>query len=549
MQPYLFRKTSDSDSTITTDDEDSNHIMDHANSYAEDSLDRDILGNNASIKYNDISGPARPLEFPAPLVRCALTTSTDVIDHRTGNIIRATSVLMRRDRGHYRTRSRDTGCDIPDVAYMCRKKMADTTYGSIRLCIVLKRVSHQVIKFANSLGGGEASLPLWETTDDMVAVKVTNWSRLQSLRGRHLEDSVKELAALQQLVGTRCPNITPMLDALQNESHLFCVYPYISGGDLYDNLRLDHMSTSPTGRIDESLARLWFRQILCAISHLQKKGICHRGVCMENIMVDENNNIQLIDFGLCLRVPFEDPDNRKLVTDVSANTCRRLIKCQGQCGYLEYLAPEVAMQNEAFDGFATDLWAAGIILFEFLVGAKPFAMADKVNENFHMISNGNLDELLRLKDIHISSQAIDLLQNMLWFHPSKRFTLAEIVNHPWIRGCAEKKVLEHQNVSKDSSRWNMKSSSIDDCDENSANVLLNCYSELSLASTADISDGESQRLSPSSGHSLPQPPPYNEVKNTRQRRTWFASILFHLNKHRRQSNTKPMINQTKSELC
>jgi len=132
------------------------------------------------------------------------------------------------------------------------------------------------------------------------------------------------------------------------------------------------MENSQFGRVDETQVKLWFKQILSAISHLQKKGVCHRDLCMDNIIVDEYGNLRIVDFGLCLRVPFADPINRHLVTDVSAGTSRRLMKGQGQAGKWAYMSPEVALKAEVFDGFAIDLWSAGILLFEILVGKSKF---------------------------------------------------------------------------------------------------------------------------------------------------------------------------------
>jgi len=464
-----------------------------------DTLDREVLGCNASIGYIDIEakGPCRPLEFPAPIVDRGMTVSTDVIDHRTGDIIHATSVLMRVHAHNklYASRRQHLMCgsiDLPDKAYCVWKKLADTTYGSIRLCVVLKRVSDNVKRFASRLQGGEQCIPQWETTDEMVAIKVTNWDRLQSLRGRHLVDPIKELAAQQQLIGADHPHVISLLDTLQDEKHLFCIYPYLSGGDLYGAV-IDEMANSSTDKVDESLARKWFRQILCAVSHLQKRGICHRGISLENLMIDEDNNVQLIDFGLCLRVPFDDSDNSNMVTDVSANTSRRLMKQQGKCGYWEYMAPEMVSEELMFDGFATDLWSVGIVLFELIVARKPFGMADPVDENFKTISvEGNLAGLLRLKDIDISSQAINLMQNILWNDPAKRLNLEGIINHPWVRGSNYRKPQPTRSPIEEGSSWFMSSKSIDELMDLKPIEFDDCFPELTIAdstaSTADMSD-------------------------------------------------------------
>ncbi|KAL7462142.1 hypothetical protein ACHAXS_002529 [Conticribra weissflogii] len=386
-------------------------------------------------------------------------------------------------------------CALPDRAYCVRRKLCDTTYGSVRLCMVLKRRGRNVlgggvkglsagigdvgIVGPGAAGGGNSGWdsldkkkggdrgmfgfigePAWETTEEMVAIKVINWSKLQSLRGRHLEDPIKELAAMQ-LLGDYHPNVISISDSLQDETHLFCIYPFVSGGDLYERV-LDEMRLSPTGRMDESLARKWFRQILSALNQLQKKGICHRDLCMENILVDERNNIKIIDFGLCLRVPYADPNNRNLVTDVSANTARRLMKAQGQGGTWEYMAPEV-LNRDTFDGFAIDLWAVGIVLFELLIGKKPFSMPDAVDANFRYIAiNADLAGLLRMKGVELEKEAVDLLQKMLHLDPKKRLTLAEVVEHPWVkRGYSGDKVTRMYSVEDLGLRWFINSNPID----------------------------------------------------------------------------------------
>ena len=105
-----------------------------------------------------------------------------------------------------------------------------------------------------------------------------------------------------------------------------------------------------------------------ALFHLQRKGVCHRDISLENLVLDENDRLVLIDLGLSLRVPYTDPDNYGCVTDVSAGTSRRLMIAQGQGGRLMYAAPEIMEGKEIVDAFAIDLWSGGIVLFVMLVG-------------------------------------------------------------------------------------------------------------------------------------------------------------------------------------
>mgnify|MGYP005850831863 CR=1 FL=1 len=171
-----------------------------------------------------------------------------------------------------------------------------------------------------------------------------------------------------------------------------------------------------------------------ALLFLQRKGVCHRSICLENCLLDDNEQLVLIDAGLSLRVPYTDPYNCGGVIDVSGGSIRRLMNPQGQCGRLLYLAPEIIAQTP-FDGHASDLWAIGVILFNMLIGVEPFAQAHPSDARFHKIcQQGHLGEFLKHLGVSLSHEAIDLLQNMLWSDPRQRLTLADIMEHPWVLG-------------------------------------------------------------------------------------------------------------------
>jgi serine/threonine protein kinase len=163
-------------------------------------------------------------------------------------------------------------------------------------------------------------------------------------------------------------------------------------------------------------------------------GVCHRDISLENILLDDNDQVVIIDPGMSLRVPYSDPSNYGCVTDASAGTCRRLMKNQGQGGKLMYAAPEVIEREEVFDGFALDLFGAGVVLFVMLVGLAPFKWAHPSDKRYARIAKGGLKELLSNLEIAVSDEACDLLQGMFWRNPRKRSTLAEVMEHPWVIG-------------------------------------------------------------------------------------------------------------------
>jgi serine/threonine protein kinase len=281
--------------------------------------------------------------------------------------------------------------------------------------------------------------------------------------------------ACLQLLGNYHPNILGCLEVLQDDEWLYTVVPYCSGGDLYSAIRnrpkqLQHhhpyqqqqqqqqhrrnssdkstssestalcsstiaTTTSNWGGTDEVQARQWFRQLLEALLHLQRKGVCHRGLCLENILIEDDGSLVVVDFGLALRVPYADSNNPGGISDVSEGTTRLLIRAQGQSGLLTYMAPEILDNEEAFDGFTADLWSAGVLLFVFLVGLVPFKWPSLSDCRYAQINRGRLRELMACNLEHqISNEAVDLMQNMMWRDPRKRLTLAQVLQHPWVLG-------------------------------------------------------------------------------------------------------------------
>ncbi|KAG7353665.1 serine/threonine protein kinase [Nitzschia inconspicua] len=427
------------------------------NPFSPQQMHLDQFDEHATLRYDDVAaaGPAaRPLDFPAPTVYRATFVDVPARDHRSGSIHHLNHVLMRTNNGLHANNSVTNGCSIskqPATAYLPIKKLAKSIYGSVKLCIVLKRIENSQTNHCKTpegrqdyeddlLGASASSNSLqWESTDYLVAIKFSEWKRIHQLRGKHLEDPIKECAALQ-LVGNYHPHVIGALEILQDDHCLYTVMPYLGGGDLYGRL-LGYVGYRSTGDVggkgnigfDENLARMWFRQLLLAVDHLQKKGVCHRDISLENLILDKDDKLCLVDFGMALRVPYTDKYGGG-VTDVSAGTSRRLMVSQGQGGKLMYAAPEIIAQQTEVDPFATDLWSVGVVLFVMLVGLAPFKWAHPSDKRFASISKGGLKKLVEALDIPISAEAIDLLQGFLLADPRQRWTLAEAMQHPWVLG-------------------------------------------------------------------------------------------------------------------
>lgn len=128
--------------------------------------------------------------------------------------------------------------------------------------------------------------------------------------------------------------------------------------------------------------------------------------------------------GMCLRIPSRDP--------ADCYPRRSLIAPQGTCGKWIYMSPEIYKSHEPFDGYAVDLWAAGVVLFLMLTGFPPWERACLTDDRFKYMTGGYLVQMLTEWKIPISPDAMDLLQRMLFLDPKDRLSLAQVRAHPWM---------------------------------------------------------------------------------------------------------------------
>ena len=121
------------------------------------------------------------------------------------------------------------------------------------------------------------------------------------------------------------------------------IMEYISGGEL-----LSYISNRV--RLSEYESSLIFSQIISGVDYLHESGIYHRDLKLENIMLDKDNNVKIIDFGLAAI------DEGKAL--------------KRQCGSIHYIAPEVLAGP--YNGAKADIWSCGIIFYAMVTGDMPF---------------------------------------------------------------------------------------------------------------------------------------------------------------------------------
>ncbi|NXI03588.1 MKNK2 kinase, partial [Pachycephala philippinensis] len=188
---------------------------------------------------------------------------------------------------------------------------------------------------------------------------------------------------------------------------------------------------------NELEASVVVQDIASALHFLHNKGIAHRDLKPENILCespDQVSPVKICDFDLGSGI--------KLNGDCSPISTPELLT---PCGSAEYMAPEVV---EAFNEEASiydkrcDLWSLGVILYIMLSGYPPFHSwlspgfsPPAQNMLFESIQEGKYE--FPDKDwAHISFGAKDLISKLLVRDAKKRLSAAQVLEHPWVQGCA-----------------------------------------------------------------------------------------------------------------
>ena len=166
---------------------------------------------------------------------------------------------------------------------------------------------------------------------------------------------------------------------------------------------------------DEFQTYKYFSQVVNAVYFLHKNNLVHRDIKPENILL-KGDKIKLCDFGWCCET---NSNNRKSF-----------------CGTFEYMAPEII--KEIPYGKPVDIWALGILLYELYFGVSPFNSNKQNEEQTKEIINNIMEKKLFFNRKSIAYDMQDLIIHMLENDVNKRYTIDEVVAHPWFNKCKNK---------------------------------------------------------------------------------------------------------------
>ena len=231
-------------------------------------------------------------------------------------------------------------------------------------------------------------------TGKIYVIKVMNKSDFKEQK--LMEQINREIEIMYKL---NHPHVMRLINHFEDDEKFYLIMPYASKGQLYSLLRRQV-------RFDQRTAAQYMREVLEAVRYIHSFSpkIIHRDIKPENLLLDDNYRVLLSDFGWS--------------NFLDENEYRKTF-----CGTPEYLSPEMAKKEGHNE--MVDIWALGVLLFEFLAGYAPFT-GSCPKELY-----SNIKKLKINWPIDFPPLAKNLVTKILKLNPAERLSLEEILDHPW----------------------------------------------------------------------------------------------------------------------
>lgn len=203
----------------------------------------------------------------------------------------------------------------------------------------------------------------------------------------------REVSVLSKLAH---PHVIAFCNAFEDAHHVYIATEFCSQGDLYQYLK-----SQPKG-LPEREALKYLRQILQGLQYLHQRGISHRDVKPENVLMTSNGRVKLADFGMCYwRRPGGEMSTRQ------------------HCGTPQYAAPEI-MRKAPYVPEKADMWACGVVLYAMLTRTLPFVGNDWAQLK-HNVIHADVKAIAASPALkHASEPTLHLLKSLMSVRASTR---------------------------------------------------------------------------------------------------------------------------------
>ncbi|GMH04463.1 hypothetical protein Nepgr_006302 [Nepenthes gracilis] len=243
-----------------------------------------------------------------------------------------------------------------------------------------------------------------------VAMKVVGKEKV--IKVGMMEQVKREISVMKKV---KHPNIVELHEVLASKSKIYFAMELVRGGELFTKVS--------KGKLKEDAARAYFFQLISAIDFCHSRGVYHRDLKPENLLLDDDGNLKVTDFGLSA---FTEHLNQDALLHTT-------------CGTPAYVAPEV-IGRKGYDGAKADIWSCGVILYVLLAGFLPF-QDENLMAMYRKIYRGDFK-----CPPWFSAESRKLITRLLDPNPDTRITISSVMECPWLKRSVRKSIQEDEAV-------------------------------------------------------------------------------------------------------